>query len=77
MNPQFMVGSLTQFFEFLEPLLRVKPSLMIFGTTGQVKTGKLDCNEEVLESQADWGLTGWNLGGCGSLFLEPETSEYQ
>jgi hypothetical protein len=75
MNPQFMVRSLTQFFEFLEPRLRVKPSFMIFGTTGQVKTRKLDCNEEVLESQTDWGLTGWNLGRSGSLFLEPETSE--
>ncbi len=45
------------------------------GTTAQVKTSKLDCNEEVLELQTDSGLTGWNLRGCGSLFLEPETSE--
>jgi len=46
------------------------------GSTGQVRTRKPDCNEEVLELQTDWGLTGWNLGRSGSLFLEPETSEY-
>ncbi len=45
------------------------------GTTGQVRTRKPDCNEELLELQTDWGLTGWNLGRSRSLFSEPETSE--